>query len=92
MMTPGSSEKAAPGVHLLGAILLEENGYDHTWRGERGAALLLKNRQWRNGRKPNPKWIDWLMGWPVAWTLLMPLETDKYQQWCASHGIPYTND
>jgi len=25
----------------------------------------------------NPEWVEWLMGWPLGWTDLKPLETDK---------------
>jgi len=25
----------------------------------------------------NPQWLEWLMGWPIGWTELKPLETDK---------------
>ena len=25
----------------------------------------------------NPDWVEWLMGWPIGWTDLKPLETDK---------------
>ena len=25
----------------------------------------------------NPSWVEWLMGWPIGWTDLKPLETDK---------------
>ena len=35
----------------------------------------------------NPTWVEWLMGWPLGWTGLKPLETDKYQQWLEWHGI-----
>lgn len=34
----------------------------------------------------NPPWIEWLMGWPIGWTDLRPLATDKFQQWLHSHG------
>jgi hypothetical protein len=34
----------------------------------------------------NPDWTEWLMGWPINWTALKPLETDKFQQWLSSHG------
>lgn len=34
----------------------------------------------------NPEWIEWWMGWPVGWTGLRPLETDKFRQWSHSHG------
>jgi hypothetical protein len=43
------------------------------------------------GGVPNPDWNDWLMGFPAKWTALSPLEMPKFQQWCASHGIPFTN-
>jgi hypothetical protein len=32
----------------------------------------------------NPSWVEWLMGWPIGWTDLKPLETDKFRnvrQW-----------
>jgi hypothetical protein len=34
----------------------------------------------------NPVWVEWLMGWPLGWTDLKPLETDKFQAWLRSHG------
>jgi hypothetical protein len=34
----------------------------------------------------NPPWVEWLMGWPIEWTALRPLETDKFQSWLRSHG------
>ena len=34
----------------------------------------------------NPNWVEWLMGWPVGWTDLKPLETDKFQKWQDEHG------
>ena len=34
----------------------------------------------------NPDWVEWLMGWPIGWTDLKPLETDKFQQWQHLHG------
>ena len=30
------------------------------------------------GGKLNPTWVEWLMGWPLEWTDLKPLETDKF--------------
>lgn len=29
----------------------------------------------------NPAWVEWLMGWPVGWTDLAPLEMDKFLLW-----------
>ena len=34
----------------------------------------------------NPPWVAWLMGWPIGWTDLEPLATDKFQQWLRQHG------
>ena len=39
------------------------------------------------GGKLNPTWVEWLMGWPLGWTDLKPLEMDKFQQWLEQHGI-----
>ncbi len=33
----------------------------------------------------NPTWVEWLMGWPLGWTDLKPLEMDKFQQWQQQH-------
>lgn len=51
----------------------------------------------REGQKKRPSlerltggvWIalrEWLMGWPIGWTALEPLATDRFLEWCASHG------
>lgn len=29
---------------------------------------------------------EWIMGWPIGWTALEPLETDKLRQWFRSFG------
>jgi hypothetical protein len=35
----------------------------------------------------NPCFAEIAMGWPMLWTVLAPLETDKYQSWLRQHGI-----
>jgi DNA (cytosine-5)-methyltransferase 1 len=30
------------------------------------------------GGSLNPMWVEWLMGWPLGWTDLKPLEMDKF--------------
>ena len=37
------------------------------------------------GGQLNPTWVEWLMGWPLGWTDLKPLEMDKFRQWLGSH-------
>jgi len=34
----------------------------------------------------NPMWVEWLMGWPLAWTDLRPLEMDKFLCVPQQHG------
>lgn len=38
------------------------------------------------GGQLNPNWVEWLMGWPIGWTDLEPLETARFQRWFDSHG------
>jgi hypothetical protein len=33
-----------------------------------------------------PELPEWVMGWPIGWTDLRPLEMDRFQQWLLSHG------
>jgi len=40
-----------------------------------------------NGGTLNPTWVEWLMGWPLGWTDLKPLEMDKFQAWQQQHGV-----
>lgn len=35
----------------------------------------------------NPEWVEWLMGWPIGWTELPPLETAKFHEWQQQHSI-----
>lgn len=30
---------------------------------------------------------EWIMGWPIGWTALEPLETDRWRPWCLWLGI-----
>lgn len=34
----------------------------------------------------NPQWVEWLMGWPIGWTDLEPLEMVKFQEWQQQHS------
>jgi hypothetical protein len=34
----------------------------------------------------NPAWVEWLIGWPIGWTGLQPLETDKFREWRLLHS------
>ena len=41
------------------------------------------------GGKLNPTWVEWLMGWPIGWTDLNPLEMDKFHRWQQQHSQHY---
>ena len=34
----------------------------------------------------NPEWVEWLMGWPLGWTDLKPLATDRFREWQQQHS------
>jgi hypothetical protein len=38
------------------------------------------------GGQLNPAWVEWLMGWPLGWTDLKPLATDKSHCVQQQHG------
>ena len=46
-----------------------------------GTALSTKA-----GGQLNPMWVEWLMGWPLGWTDLKPLEMDKFHFVQQQHG------
>ena len=48
-------------------------------RDSPGLGLLVGAQ---GGGNLNPTWVEWLMGWPLGWTDLKPLATDK------SHFVP----
>jgi hypothetical protein len=42
-----------------------------------GKQIMLSQSVDRNSGLLNPTWVEWLMGWPLEWTDLKPLEMDK---------------
>lgn len=67
-------------------------------KGSSPAALVRKSGRSRendridhavmasDGGPLNPDWVEWLMGWPIGWTDLKPLETAKSAEWRQQHG------
>jgi hypothetical protein len=51
-----------------------------------GKQIMLSQSVDRNSGQLNPPWVEWLMGWPLEWTDLKPLEMDKFQEWQQQHG------
>lgn len=48
--------------------------------------MVHRQEQEEGGGQLNPAWVEWLMGWPIGWTDLKPLETDRFRQWQRAHG------
>jgi len=46
---------------------------DDDWKSNFGKVVSAQV----NGGSLNPTWVEWLMGWPLGWTDLKPLGTDK---------------
>ena len=43
----------------------------------------------QSAKRLNPRFVEWLMGFPTGWTDLQPLETASYLQWQQLHGANY---
>jgi len=54
--------------------------------GQLPNAIMMEKKEDIGGTL-NPTWVEWLMGWPLGWTDLKPLEMDKYQKWQEQHGV-----
>jgi hypothetical protein len=46
-------------------------------RAEKGKQMTLSMVAHPTSGQLNPMWVEWLMGWPLGWTDLKPLETGK---------------
>ena len=70
------------GVYTLGAAILAER---NKW-----PLRTIEAKKYLNSRSVkvalNPDWCDWIMRWPIGWTDLRPLGTDRIQLWLRSHG------
>jgi hypothetical protein len=55
-------------------------------RAENGKQLNLSMVVHPTSGQLNPTWVEWLMGWPLGWTDLKPLETDKSHCVQQQHG------
>jgi len=51
-----------------------------------GKQFMLSQSVDPNSGQLNPTWVEWLMGWPLGWTDLKPLEMDKSLCALQQHG------
>jgi DNA (cytosine-5)-methyltransferase 1 len=54
------------------------------WKSNLGE-VVMSLEQPNIGGRLNPTWVEWLMGWPLGWTDLKPLEMDKFH--CAQQQL-----
>jgi hypothetical protein len=55
-------------------------------RVAKGKQIMLSQSVDQNSGQLNPTWVEWLMGWPLGWTDLKPLEMDKSLSVQQQHG------
>jgi len=65
-----------------GPTLIRSDGKDRSWDSLHYAVEQVTDI----GGTLNPTWVEWVMGWPLGWTDLKPLEMDKYLKWLEQHG------
>ena len=78
----GSSGRPAPGkqVQLVDAVKFATPLSRDYRSGKASQATHEKNSRPLSeqiGGSLNPTWVEWLMGWPLGWTDLKPLATDR---------------
>lgn len=98
--TPTASDHTGPGHAAQGGLNLRTAV--QKWRTPSASVVDPKSTVVKlTGRKPsdpqvgladqvggqlNPNWVEWLMGWPIGWTDLKPLETGRFREWLQQHG------
>ena len=81
--TPATRDyKGANGFKTTQSKILEGK---RSHMGQLPNAVMME-QQAAIGGTLNPTWVEWLMGWPLGWTDLKPLEMDKFRQWQEKHG------
>lgn len=96
---PGASKNAGWG--LSSAVKLWPTPTASASKGSSAGALLRKDGRSRindrldhkimhlEGGQLNPAWVEWLMGWPIGWTELKPLEMARFHEWQRQHSITW---
>ncbi len=80
-----SGGKSTPQTYITPRVGGEESMESVAKRKGQAAAErhnTLASVEANHGKKSgqlNPSWVEWLMGWPIGWTDLKPLETGKFR-------------
>jgi len=73
--------KCSDSRHAISRHITDPDGF---WKSNLGEVVMSMETP-SNGRL-NPQWVEWLMGWPIGWTDLKPLVTDKSPCALPLHG------
>jgi len=73
---------AQGGQSLSYAVKMWATPIARDWKGEGYLGQLGTEV----GGQLNPTWAEWLMGWPLGWSELRPLEMVKFRQWLQQFG------
>ena len=86
---PGDLSRKSPTLGAMVQLYPTPKATDGNKRGkvsnhhQNGLAGAVKSGH--GGGVLNPNWVEWLMGWPIGWTDLKPLEMDRFQKWLEAH-------
>lgn len=87
---PGQAETCQGGMNLRTAVQRFPTPTVNDSKNNNPPSQALRNTPPLNvvvGGSMNPAWVEWLMGWPLGWTDSHVSATDRFRQWCASHGV-----
>lgn len=87
----GPNQRGSKGDMMLpSAVMRLATPTARDWKsGKASQATMERNSRPLSeqvGGQLNPTWVAWLMGWPIEWTGLEPLEMDRFRLWRRSHG------
>ena len=71
-------------ISLTTAVVLSRNSFQTPCLPGKGGTNGKKKMiqvYGNSGGKLNPDWVEWLMQWPIGWTALKPLATDRFRLW-----------
>ena len=88
----GKGTDGSVGLSRLAGLLPTPNCGDAKNPGGNQNQNDLSKLAKASGKRLSPLFSEWMMGWPTGWTDIMPLETDKFQQWRQQHSEFYQRD
>ena len=82
-------ERSGTGISLATAVAIFPTPTAQDASNNGGPSQMERNTPPLNavaGGGLNPRWVEWLMGWPLGWTNCGASGTDRFRRWCVSHG------